>query len=1107
MRRTILTVFILLYSCLDSDAQDLTTFGGEANDYPLLMISSSSGGKYLTGYFNGTVDFYPAGTVLGDTKTSQGYSDSFIAKYGSDGVLEWVKTFGGAESEYCYYIAEDYSGNIVVTCQVSGEFDFDDSNEVPGDTFTAFRLVVLKYTSNGSFIWGKTIVGSSPSYAFGNRIVSDANGEIYLAGYFQGTIDFDPDNPSNGEIVGGNQNPFVAKYGPDGNLLWVKSMPGSGFSHFNALSIDLDGKIYLAGSFSNSIDFDPDHVGSGNLISMGSQDAFLLKMTTDGAFIWVKQMGAPTYVVTGDITFDNDEGLILVGSFVGIDVDFDADQEGPNSLLSSFDGSLDAYAVKYDTSGSMVWAKSFGGSGEEWCYRVQADTNGGFALGGYSSSISFDLDTDNAVAGDHFRNYSDERSFEEWNTDVFVAKFNSNLRLTWMKSIGGPGDEELGGMILDTEGNVNEIAGAFENEVDFRRHEDESGDTRVSVGQTDIFSIKYAPSIDFPALDPTKMLAWSERDHDDKCNVVWGSIEGVGDPHLFDSIIDCYSPIPLALDLTNNNLLWVSSTRLRSSNLSTGESTIVKFNMPNLISIDLDFGKEYLWGASDNRLYRFANLGTGLEEELADISDFYWFDLSRDSRDRKMYLLAIDFSMDLEISNWNVDRPAERQAVYLQDDVNIGTPGFAIDTIEDKLYWIETNPNRIVRADLDGDRTSIETVRSIESGTITALEIDPYERTLYWAQTQPSHRIMSWVIDSTAEPQHLYNAIYWVTDLELTPEKEDLIVHVRTDPSWALPSLDVKGQSANLMPTQGSEQMVAEGCGWFRYVVENKASSFVRFIDNSIDPPRQSNGVEKVDQESWFVMSSSGNWELSQFESPPAGYLACDESSEFNLKVVLSGPYDASTNKMKVDLKDNNLLPFRQAYSDSIFQSTVTSYNGRESSLKVRSNGSYAIIDWIVVELWTDANDATSMVAQRAGLLLEDGQVADPLTGTPGITFPVPTNDFHLVVRHRNSLPIISATPVSPGSTYDFSSAQTQAIGGNAMVQVNTGPDVFAMWGGDGDINQSVTAFDFLNSWLSANGGPPEYQQADFNLDGSSTAFDFLDVWLISNGRTSQVPD
>jgi len=71
---------------------------------------------------------------------------------------------------------------------------------------------------------------------------------------------------------------------------------------------------------------------------------------------------------------------------------------------------------------------------------------------------------------------------------------------------------------------------------------------------------------------------------------------------------------------------------------------------------------------------------------------------------------------------------------------------------------------------------------------------------------------------------------------------------------------------------------------------------------------------------------------------------------------------------------------------------------------------------------------------------------------------------------------------------------------------IDFGDGNWGLWGGDGDANESVTAFDFINVWLPSNGSSGDNLQADFNLDGTVTAFDFIDVWLVANGRQSQTP-
>ena len=101
------------------------TFGGTSFDEGSSVVTDSSGNIFVTGCFEGTIDFDPgAGT---DNKTSAGGSDIFLTKINSDGTYGWTKTFGGTSQDVGYSVTKDSSGNIFVTGKFSGTVDFDPS--------------------------------------------------------------------------------------------------------------------------------------------------------------------------------------------------------------------------------------------------------------------------------------------------------------------------------------------------------------------------------------------------------------------------------------------------------------------------------------------------------------------------------------------------------------------------------------------------------------------------------------------------------------------------------------------------------------------------------------------------------------------------------------------------------------------------------------------------------------------------------------------------------------------------------------------------------------------------------------------------------------------
>ncbi len=223
------------------------------------------------------------------------------------------------------------------------------------------------------------------------------------------------------------------------------------------------------------------------------------------------------------------------------------------------------------------------------------------------------------------------------------------------------------------------------------------------------------------------------------------------------------------------------------------------------------------------------------------------------------------------------------------------------------------------------------------------------------------------------------------------------------------------------------------------------------------------------------------------------------------LNAKLAGAFDAGA--MRTDLQSQVLLPLTQPYGDPIYQGTPMFYDGSESV------GAFpaGTVDWVLVQVRTGdpQNPPMTTTSTRAALLLSDGQIVD-LDGSSPVAFSNPgAGPHYIVIRHRHHLGIMSALSqdLSQGLvTYDFSTAETQAFGVNPMVQIASSPDVFGMIGGDGTLDEAITAFDMIQVWLPDNGSGG-YLLSDYNMNGSTTAFDMLLVWLPANGTQSQVPD
>ncbi len=222
-----------------------------------------------------------------------------------------------------------------------------------------------------------------------------------------------------------------------------------------------------------------------------------------------------------------------------------------------------------------------------------------------------------------------------------------------------------------------------------------------------------------------------------------------------------------------------------------------------------------------------------------------------------------------------------------------------------------------------------------------------------------------------------------------------------------------------------------------------------------------------------------------------------DRALNLDATVLLSGAYDAG-GMMTTDLATAALLPTNQPFSGPPWN-----YSGTET-LGTTTD----ITDWVLVEFRTANATGSPDVYRKAGLLRKDGSIR----AASGVGFiriggmDALDRYFNVVIYTRNHLSIMSAYPVEliANLKHNFTDASYRSWGVNATNEIAVG--IFAKWGGDGNADGNVTAFDFLNVWLPINGGPMGYNAGDFNLDGSATAFDFLNVWLPANGQATQVP-
>lgn len=232
---------------------------------------------YTTGYFTGTYDFDPSTNNYNLTSTT---TDVFISKLDSNGNFVWAKQIeGNAPGIYSHSITTDDSTNIYITGYFYDTIDFDPSINTYNLTSNGNAdIFISKLDVNGNFVWAKHLGGSSADIGF--SIKSDNYGNIYTTGYFQGTVDFDPDTSIYNLISAGNRDIFLLKLNSNGNFVWANQFGGINGDYGNEIAIDELGNIYLTGYFTETVDFDPS-TNTFQLTSFGSRDIYVLKLSEE----------------------------------------------------------------------------------------------------------------------------------------------------------------------------------------------------------------------------------------------------------------------------------------------------------------------------------------------------------------------------------------------------------------------------------------------------------------------------------------------------------------------------------------------------------------------------------------------------------------------------------------------------------------------------------------------------------------------------------------------------------------------------------------------------------------------------------------------------------
>lgn len=296
---------------------------------------------YITGQFSGTADFdLNTGQAIYTAAGCGACLDIFVLKMDSSLNHVWSKVLAGAGWDYSAGLEIDNSGNIYIGGTFVSTVDFDPS---PSSTFNvtvsgARDAFIQKLDAMGNFVWVKTIGGHYDDYLI--DFCLDTVGNVYMIGSVEDSLDMDP---GAGVVMQYGAANYILKLDDNGNYISSTLFEDStGSIHSSECRVDADGFLYLLGIFYQTVDFDAGP-NTHTLTSWGSNDAYILKLASDGSFVWVKSFGSLGHEAVKALSLDQWGNIYISGGY-HYTCDFDI---GPDTLDHTSQGVLkDMYHLK-----------------------------------------------------------------------------------------------------------------------------------------------------------------------------------------------------------------------------------------------------------------------------------------------------------------------------------------------------------------------------------------------------------------------------------------------------------------------------------------------------------------------------------------------------------------------------------------------------------------------------------------------------------------------------------------------------------------------------------------------------------------------------------------
>ncbi len=385
MKKLILSLLAFTFSLLTCEAQSWLwgrdgTGSIKAQESGGYVATDKKGNAYIAGDYTSIITFSPF-TLLGDN------DNLYVAKYNATGAVQWAVQpgFSSDFAPLCDPLAliSDNNGNLYVTGYFSDTATFGTTKL--STNYDYYYTYLAKYNSSGNVLWAIQANQINPSFIGctndGFSLAMDKNGNVYLSGGFNDTIAFGKDTLKGSDY---NYNGYVVKLDSNGKVIWAEqgTVPSPASTGSGFVAADNHNHFYLGGGFIDTITYGAFTLKSAYKV----YNVLLVKFDSAGKALWARQSTVPSSSSKGYVTSmisDNTGNVYLVGNFK------DTLSFGLKTLITK-DSAL--FMVKYDSNGTLVWAKqATNGSGYWTSSSMVKDDSDHIYFTGIGGKDSFDF--------------------------------------------------------------------------------------------------------------------------------------------------------------------------------------------------------------------------------------------------------------------------------------------------------------------------------------------------------------------------------------------------------------------------------------------------------------------------------------------------------------------------------------------------------------------------------------------------------------------------------------------------------------------------------------------------------------------------------------------